>query len=298
MHRSSTLLAVPLLLMGHSSAWAQGVVLCSNCTTEITSVADAAAVAANWVTQLERMTAQIQEQILIFQQLSGLTNVNAMAGVLNQANIFNQMNSFGNVPALLAGNAGAVGAGYQEYNGNLLPVGSPMPLLNATNTVFNQRANSLASIQGMSATMLANSNTILTGLMTLQHLIDGQPSAHMMLGMNSRLASYQGNINSQAYQLAQMQAFAAAQDKVFDQKIQQAAYCSDYAWSHDNPSLTGAGLALAAPTHCGAVGGVGGVPVAAVDGGGAAQAAAGTAGFDTPPPVPPAPTPAVAVVAN
>jgi hypothetical protein len=52
-------------------------VACTNCTTELTTVLNNIAIAANWVTQLDRMTAQIQQQILIFQQLSGLTNVNA-----------------------------------------------------------------------------------------------------------------------------------------------------------------------------------------------------------------------------
>ena len=63
--------------------------------------------------------------------------------------------------------------------------------------------------------------------MTLQQRDRPQPSAQTMLGVNSRLASYQGNINSQQYQLAQMQAFANAQDKVFDQKGAEAGYCAD-----------------------------------------------------------------------
>jgi Type IV secretion system proteins len=267
-------------------------VVCTNCETLLHSLLNDAAVAANWLTQLERMTAQLQEQILIFQQLSGLTNVNAMAGVLNQGNMFNQMNSFGNVAAQLQGEGG-IGAGYQAANGNLLPVGSTIPIVNLTNAVFNQRATSLANIQGISAQLLANSNVILTGLMTLQHLIDGQPSSQLMGGMNARLASYQGNINSQQYQLAQMQSFANAQDKVFEQKVQQAGYCADLDLVNATASLTGAG-AVAGAAHC-AVGAVGAVPVAGAAP--VAAPAADTAGFDTPLPVPPIPPTAV-VAAN
>jgi len=270
---------------------ARAQVVCLNCFDELTGVAENVVTAANWVTQLDRMTAQIQQQILIFQQLSGLTNVNAMVAVLNQAGNFNQMGSFGNVPAQLMGAGGGIGAGYQAANGNALPVGSPMPFLNAVSEVFNQRAGSLASVQAISATMLTNSNVILNGLMQLQHLIDQQPSSQLMGGMNARLASYQGNINAQQYQLAQMQTFANAQQQVFDQKIQQAAYCADAGWAADNPSLTGAALNLGA-AHCG--GGAGGVPgtVPVAGGGGAPVAGAGggaeTAGFDTPlPPIPP-----------
>jgi hypothetical protein len=285
-------------------------VVCLNCTTEPTTIANDIAVAANWVTQLERMTTQIQEQILIFQQLSGLTNVNAMAAVLNQAGNFNQMNSFGNVPHMLQGNGfgnlGGLGQGYLTQNTVFMPTaGSPMPQLNTLATLFNNRAGSLASVQAMSAQLLLNSNVILNGLMTLQHLIDGQPSSQLMGGMNARLASYQGNIASQQYQLAQMQAFANAQQRVFDEQEKQAVFCSAYSLAANNPSLTGAGLNVAGEGHC-AVAGGGAVPVAGV--GAVAVAGAGgadTAGFDTPvpaagtiaantlpvPPIPPADVP-------
>jgi Type IV secretion system proteins len=280
-----------------AAAKAQGVVMCTNCSEEVTTLANDLAVAANWVTQLERMTAQIQQQILIFQQLSGLTNVNGMAAILNQAGNFDQMGTFGNVPDQLMGAGGGIGAGYQAANDNALPVGSPMPLLAAVQKVFNQRAGSLASMQGISAQLLTNSNVILAGLRTLQQLIDNQPSSQLMGGMNSRLSAYQGNIASQQYQLSQAQAFANAQQKVFDQKEQQAVFCSAYGWANDNPSLTGAGLNLGATNCVGGAGGVG-VPVAGVGTGGVVLAGAtlpatggvGTAGgevdiggFDTPP---------------
>jgi Type IV secretion system proteins len=273
-------------------ARAQASVLCLNCTDETTTLLNDAAVALNWVTQLERMTAQIQQQILIFQQLSGLTNVNAMAGVLNQAGNFNQMNNFGNVPAMLQGAGGGIGAAYQAANANVLPVGSTIPIVNVTNTVFNDRAASLASIQGISGTLLVNSNVILNGLRTLQQLIDQQPSSQLMGGMNARLAAYQGNINSQQYQLSQMQAFANAQDKVFEQKVQQAGYCADLDLVNSTQSLTGAGPNVGA-AHCAVGGGAAAVPVA----GAAPAVGADTGGFDTPLAMPLIP-PAVAVAAN
>ena len=290
---TAILLAVPPT--AHAVLGVADTVICTNCTTEVTSVADAAAVAANWVTQLERMTAQIQEQILIFQQLSGLTNVNAMVAVLNQAGNFNQMGTnFGNVPEQLQGAGGGIGAAYQAGNTVFMPTaGSAMPQLNTLATLFNRRTASLASIQGISGQLLVNSNVILNGLLALQHLIDGQPSVQTMTGMNGRLATYQGNINSQQYQLSQMQAFASAQQKVFDEQEKQAVFCSDYGWAKDNPSLTGMALNVGGEGPCAVGGGVTAVPVA----GAAPAVAADTAGFDTPLPVPP-PIPPVAVAVN
>jgi hypothetical protein len=264
-------------------------VACTNCTTELTTVLNNIAIAANWVTQLDRMTAQIQQQILIFQQLSGLTNVNAMVAVLNQAGNFNQMGTnFGNVPEQLQGAGGGIGAAYQAGNTVFLPAaGSAMPQLNTLATLFNRRTASLASIQGISGQLLVNSNVILNGLLALQHLIDGQPSVQTMTGMNGRLATYQGNINSQQYQLSQMQAFASAQQKVFDEQEKQAVFCSDYGWAKDNPSLTGEALNVGGEGHCATAAAVA-VPVA----GAAPAVAADTAGFDTPlpgPAIPPIP---------
>jgi hypothetical protein len=279
------LVGLSFVALSAPSAFAQDAVFCTNCDTFVHATINDLAVAANWVTQLERMTAQIQQQILIFQQLSGLTNVNEMVPILNQGGNFNAMNSFGNVPQMLQGNGfgnlGGLGQGYLTQNTYFMPApGSPMPLLNAVATVFNQRAGSLAGVQAISTQLLATSNTILAGLLALQRLIDGQPSSQLMGGMNARLAAYQGNINSQQYQLAQMQAFANAQQKVFDETEKQAVFCADYGWAANNPSLSGAGLNVAGVGKCRVAGGgavVAAPPVAAAAGGGG-----GTAGFDTP----------------
>jgi hypothetical protein len=225
-------------------------VLCVNCTDETTTVLNDATVLAQWATQLARMTQQVEQQIAIFQQLSGLTAVNQIATVLNQAGNFNAMNSYGNAPQMLQGsgfgNLGATGQGYLTQNTYFMPTpGSPMPLLNAVSTLFNQRAGSLASMQAISSSLMGTSNTILTGLRTLQRQIDAQPSAQTMAGINARLSAYQGNISSQQYQLAQVQAFANAQRQVFDQQEQQAAFCSAYSYFNNTRSFSGAGLTLA-----------------------------------------------------
>jgi hypothetical protein len=282
------LVGLSFVALSAPSAFAQSAVFCTNCDTFVHATINDLAVAANWVTQLERMTAQIQQQILIFQQLSGLTNVNEMVPILHQGGNFNAMNSFGNVPQMLQGNGfgnlGGLGQGYLTQNTYFMPApGSPMPLLNAVATVFNQRAGSLAGVQAISTQLLATSNTILAGLLALQRLIDGQPSSQLMGGMNARLAAYQGNINSQKYQLAQMQAFANAQQKVFDETEKRAVFCADYGWAVDNPSLSGAGLNVAGVGKCRVAGGgavVAAPPVAAAAGGGGGGG--GTAGFDTP----------------
>jgi hypothetical protein len=230
-----------------------------------------------------------------------------MVTVLNQAGNYNQMNGFGNVPGMIQGNGfgnlGATGQGYLNQNTVFMPtMGSPMPQLNTLATLYNRRAGSLASAQAISSTMLANSNVILTGLRALQQLIDTQPSSQLMGGMNGRLAAYQGNINSQQYQLSQMQAFASAQEKVFDEQEKQAVFCSDYHWVNDTKSLTGAGLNIGGTGNC-AIGAAatplaGNVGIGAPAAGGAGLGTTGTAvpaatvidtgNFDTPvnPPIP------------
>jgi hypothetical protein len=84
-----------------------GAVFCTNCTDEVTTVAADALEAANWVTQLAHMVTTIENVITVWQMLSGLTNVNAMAAVLNSPAYFNAMNSFGNVPLMIQGATGA-----------------------------------------------------------------------------------------------------------------------------------------------------------------------------------------------
>jgi hypothetical protein len=238
------------LAMAPAAAGAQQAVMCGNCAEELTAQTNNLAVLAQWSTQLARMGQQIQQQILIFQQLSGLTNVNGIATVLNQAGSFNAMGSYGNVPQMLQGggfgNLGAAGQGYLTQNTYFMPTaGSPMPLLNAVSTLFNQRAGSLASMQAISSSLMGTSNTILAGLRTLQQQIDAQPSAQTMAGIGARLSAYQGNIASQQYQLAQVQSFANAQRQMFNQQEQQAVFCSAFSFYNDTHSLSGAGLTLA-----------------------------------------------------
>ena len=254
-------------------------VVCTNCETLPHSILNDALIAAQWISQLDKMVAQLQQQTNIFHSLSGLTNINAMVPVLNQAGNWNQMGTFGNIPLQLQGGAG-IGAAYQAANGNAMPVGSLMPLMATSAAVFNQRAGSVATVQAVSAELLNNSNIILAGLKALQGLVDHQPTTQQMVGIQSRIDTYQGNINSQQYQLSQMQSFANAQDKVFDQKMQMANYCSAQAWANSTHPLTGAGINLGA-AHCpvGAAGVVG-VPVAGIAGGGGAVTA-GVAGTGT-----------------
>ena len=211
--------------------------------------------AANWVTQLAHMITTIENVITVWQMLSGLTNVNAMAAVLNSPAYFNAMNSFGNVPLMIQGGGfgslGGLGGSYLNSNTYFMPtVGSPMPMLNQTANLFALRGNSLASIQAIAATSLVTANTILTGLMALQKLIDLQPTNQLMAGLASRLHSFQGNIQSQQWQLQQMQTFAAAQERVFEEQQRQANFCSAVTWSQHTASLSGVGLTIGGTGPC------------------------------------------------
>jgi Type IV secretion system proteins len=232
-----------------------GTVFCTNCTDEVTTIAADALEAANWVTQLAHMVTTIENVITVWQMLSGLTSVNQMTVILNSAAYFNAMNSYGNVPQMIQGGGfgslGGLGGSYLSANTYFMPtVGSPMPMLNQTANIFALRGNSLASIQAISAQSLVTANAILQGLMVLQKLIDLQPSNQFMAGLASRLHSFQGNIASQQWQLQQMQAFAAAQDRVFAEQQRQANYCSAVTWSQHTASLSGVGLTIGGTGPC------------------------------------------------
>ncbi len=263
-----------------------GVIVCANCYDQTTGIASDVLTAANWVTQLAHMVTTIENVITVWQMLSGLTNVNAMAAILNSSAYFNAMNSFGNVPLMIQGGGfgslGGLGGSYLNSNTYFMPtVGSPMPMLNQTANLFALRGNSLASIQAIAATSLVTANTILTGLMALQKLIDVQPSNQFMAGLAGRLHSFQGNIQSQQWQLQQMQTFAAAQERVFEEQQRQANFCSAVTWSQHTASLSGVGLTIGGTGPCLSNGITSANPVVAVAAtvGGAASLIGGAAGL-------------------
>lgn len=245
-----------------------GTVTCTNCYTQLSGVADSAL-------QVAKLIIQIEQLIQIFTMLSGNTNVNSMVAVLNSTAVWNQMGSFGNVPGLLQG-GGFVGNGAAYYASNtyFMPGVSSMPYQTALSTITQNRAISLANIQAMSSSLLTTSNTILTGLLALQRLVDAQPSNQLMAGMNSRLASYNGNIQSQYYQLGQMQAFAAAQERVWVEQEKQARFCASVKWFNDRSYIGGVGPTVSGSgTAC--VGGIGGSGVVAGAGVGTAGVGGG-----------------------
>jgi hypothetical protein len=263
-----------------------GVIVCANCYDQTTGIASDVLTAANWVTQLAHMVTTIENVITVWQMLSGLTNVNAMAAILNSSAYFNAMNSFGNVPLMIQGGGfgslGGLGGSYLNSNTYFMPtVGSPMPMLNQTANLFALRGNSLASIQAIAATSLVTANTILTGLMALQKLIDVQPSNQFMAGLAGRLHSFQGNIQSQQWQLQQMQTFAAAQERVFEEQQRQANFCSAVTWSQHTASLSGVGLTIGGTGPCLSNGITSANPAVAVAAtvGGAASLIGGAAGL-------------------
>ena len=62
-----------------------GVIVCANCYDQTTGIASDVLTAANWVTRLAHMVTTIENVITVWQMLSGLTNVNAMAAILNSS---------------------------------------------------------------------------------------------------------------------------------------------------------------------------------------------------------------------
>jgi hypothetical protein len=241
-----------------------GGITCSNCYTQMSGTANAA-------TEILKMIAQIEQLISIFTMLSGNTNVNSMMAVLNTAPVWNQMGSFGNVPVMVQGGGlSSMGASYYAANTIYMPGASTMPYMNTIAMIEQRQAYSLANIQGMASSLLVTSNTILTALHGLQLLVDQQPSNQTMAGINSRLASYNGNIQSQYYQLGQMQAMAQAQQQVYEQQRRQAAFCSSVNWFNDRPAyffgagptVSGSGAGCTGGLSSGFGTSVGGIPVA------------------------------------
>jgi hypothetical protein len=231
------------------------------------------------------MIAQIEQLIQIFTMLSGNTSVNSMATILNSTAVFNQMGSFGNVPLMIQGGAvGSMGASYLAANTIFMPGASNMPYMNTVALIEQRQAASLANVQGMATSMLVTSNTILTGLMQLQVLIDAQPSNQLMGGINSRMSAYNGNIQTQQYQLVQMQAMVNAQNQVFEQQRRQAGFCSSVSWYNDRQYYYGAGPTVSG-SGTGCAGAGGGLVAGSADlptsgaGGGIVLASAGTGGI-------------------
>jgi hypothetical protein len=283
---------IGIFVASSSSPKAQQIVSCVNCTDEVTTVINDAAVLAQWATQIADMVNQIRQEITIWQQLSGLTNVNSLVTVLNQAVNFDSLSTYGNIPQMLQGSGfgvGGLGQSYATANTYFMPsAGSVMPLLNEVETLFNQRGASLANTQAIAAQLLATSTTTLNGLLQLQQDIDQQPNVQQMGGIHARLTSYQGDISSQAYQLQQVRLFASAQKQVFDQQEQQAVLCSAYSWASNTQPLSGAGLTVTGTgTACTTgratipVAGTGGRILTGTGSGGSAATAAEAGTFDT-----------------
>lgn len=253
-------LLVPLVTAPVAPARAQlfglggggSIVTCLNCTDEPSTLAQTAMEAGNWITQLAHMVTTIENLIIVWQMLSGLTSVNKMAAILNTAAYFNAMGSFGNVPLMVQGGTsfGGLGNSYLAANTYYMPaIGSPIPQLNQLANLYAMRGNSLSNIQAIAATSLVTANAILAGLMALQQLIDLQPSNQFMAGLASRLHSFQGNIASQQWQLQQVQTFAAAQRLVFIEQEKQAVFCSAAGWSGNTQPLT-VGLTVSGSGPC------------------------------------------------
>lgn len=250
---------------------AQEAVLCVNCENEVGSVVRHAAVIAEWVKQIADMEAQLAEQILIFESLTGLTDVMSMVSQLNTLTYQNPMAQIGGVMGIVGGQGGGSLAGsvaqLQAQNNIIIPTSSgPMPLMRELMIITTGRSNSVFGIQAVSGELLTRSHIIMAGLLTLQQTIDTMANVQHMGAIGNRINTYQGTINSQQYQLAQVQSYWHAQQAAFELRERQAWACSAHSWAANTQAL-GGGMSFGSSSAC-TTGGGGGGPIVTASAGG------------------------------
>src|SRR4051794_41053958 len=101
---------VALLLMPAPSR-AQEVVVCPLCAQEPSEIARQAQTIAEWVRQIGLMEQQLSEQILIFESITGLTDVMSLVSQLNTLTYQNPMAQIGGVMGIVGGQDGGSLAG-------------------------------------------------------------------------------------------------------------------------------------------------------------------------------------------
>jgi hypothetical protein len=259
-----------LILAGGVALWllpapshAQDAVLCVNCDTEIGSIARQAEIIAQWVKQIADMEAQLAEQILIFESLTGLTSVMSLVSQLNTLTYQNPMAQIGGVMGIVGGQSGgslsASIAQLQAQNNIIVPTASgPMPLARELMIITTGRSNSVFGIQAIAGELLTRSHVIMAGLLSLQQSIDTMANVQHMGAIGNRINTYQGDIQSQAYQLQQVQAYWRAQQDAYDLREQQAWSCSAHSWAANTQALGSNGLDFASSTCASAPSGGGG----------------------------------------
>ncbi len=173
--------------------------------------------------QLEQIKAEVQQTENVFQSVAHMTSVAGVASVLGTPMLRNVMPEAGQVGNLLSGGTSTAGLlssaqGFLQRNQVYRPEGTDYSA-----QAINSNAVSLANIQAMAMQGLQSLQARMGGLDELQTVIDGQPDVQAMAGIEARIASENGFVQTQAAQGMQLQTLANLQAQVQQQASQQRA---------------------------------------------------------------------------
>ena len=211
-------LAAPLLLLTATTAHGQAIIQCVNCTDEITTVLDAAAVAANWVSQLEQMRQHYQQLIYTVESLKHPNpgSLDVAQGLLNNA-------------TRLPGSAAADMPG-MNYGSNLSGAGQPFydqnhyytPRGNDWNAQELQRREyATANLQGEAQTGLTTIQARLASLTELENSIPAQPDIQATAAFNARINAEKMYLANETNHVQNLQLLEATQVRVDQQRAEQ-----------------------------------------------------------------------------
>lgn len=189
-------------------------------------VTDAASIAARAIEagkELLQIKNQVQQTANVFQSVAHMTSVGGIASVLGSPMVRNALPEAGQLGNLLSGgtSAGSLlssAQGFLQRNQVYHPEGTDYSA-----QAINSNAVSLANIQAMAMQGLQALQARTSGLDELQTAIDGQPDVQAMTGIEARIASENGFVQTQAAQAMQLQTLASLQAQVQQQASQQRA---------------------------------------------------------------------------
>jgi type IV secretion system protein VirB5 len=211
-------LATPILLLTATTAHGQDIVHCINCTDEITTVLDAAVVAANWVSQLEQMRQHYQQLVYTVESLKHPNpgSLDVAQGLLNNA-------------TRLPGSAAAEMRG-MNYGSNLSGAGQPFYDQNHyytpqgndwTAQEMQRRQYATANLQGEAQTGLTTIQARLASLTELENSIPAQPDIQATAAFNARINAEKMYLANETNHVQNLQLLQQTQARVDQQRAEQ-----------------------------------------------------------------------------
>jgi type IV secretion system protein VirB5 len=211
-------LAAPILLLTATTVHGQEIVHCINCTDEITAVLDAAAVAANWVSQLAQMRQHYQQLIYTVESLKHPNpgSLDVAQGLLNNATRL-PGSAAAEMPGMNYG-SNLSGAGQQFYDQNhyYTPQGNDW-----TAQEMQRRQYATANLQGEAQTGLTTIQGRLASLTELENSIPTQPDIQATAAFNARINAEKMYLVNETNHVQNLQLLQQTQARVDQQRAEQ-----------------------------------------------------------------------------